>query len=445
VRLGGIDYAWVYASPVQYPANPRLSQIAEKATLLGYSWHQDSDQMQVKVVWQNDGLIADEAVAMRPVSDGSQGAGDWQLCQPSPGDETAVREVGEMVESICRLSVTSVTSGIGGLEFAIRETSERFRPFDFPLARVAFRLEENGDVIHLTKTEMYDAVLERELPPTATRVQLNHANRARLVGYEMQPSSLLPGETLTVTLYWQALQPIELDLLESVKLLDTGNSPVAEVDHTPPTRTKNWWPGEVVSDTVILPVAENVSAPAVLRLDVGLLYLEKMLVLPVFDEAGSEVARSIAQVKLLPPAWPDLEETERVSYVFDEALVLEGTQLEETTIIPGEALAIDLYWASLTPIDEDYAVFIHLLDEAGNLVGQGDGPPVNGRYPTSQWSSGEVILDRHLVTVSKQVRPGRYTLVVGLYRGADGTRLLARSATGGITDAVILGELYVQQ
>jgi hypothetical protein len=291
---------------------------------------------------------------------------------------------------------------------------------------------------------MYDAALERELPPTATRVQLNHANRARLVGYEMQPSSLLPGETLTVKLYWQALQPIELDLLESVKLLDTGNWPVGEVDHTPPSGTKNWWPGEVVSDTVVLPVAGNVSAPAVLRLDVGLLYLEKLLVLPVFDEGGDEVSRSIAQVKLLPPVWPDLEETERLSYVFDEVLVLEGMQLGGGAINPGETLTLDLYWASLTSVDEDYTVFIHLLDEADNLVGQGDGPPVSGRYPTSAWSAGEVILDRRVIPISNQVASGRYTLVGGLYRGSDGTRLLARSLEGDTIDSIVLGEVNVR-
>jgi hypothetical protein len=444
VRLGGIDYAWVYASPIQHPANPRLSQVPDKATLLGYTWQQVGDKEQVKVVWQNDGLDAGEVIAVRLVSDESGEVGGWQQCRPTSGSEVLVPEAGEVAESICSLPVLNTTPGIGGLEFAIQDNVGRFTPIEFPLARAAFRVEGKGDIVPLTQTEMYDAALERGVPSTATPVRLNHTDRARLVGYEIQPSSLLPGETLAVTLYWQALQPIELDLHESVKLLDTANSPVGQIDQAPPLGTEHWWPGEVVSDTVLLPIAEDVSSPAVLQLDVGLTYLEKLLVLPVLDEGGSEVSRSIAQVKLLPPVWPDLEGTERVSYVFDEALVLEEIQLREGAINPGETLTLDLYWASLTSVDEDYTVFIHLLDEAGNLVGQGDGPPVSGRYPTSAWSAGEVILDRRVLPVSNQVAPGRYTLVAGLYRGSDGTRLLARSPEGDTTDSIVLGEVSVR-
>jgi hypothetical protein len=286
--------------------------------------------------------------------------------------------------------------------------------------------------------------LERELPTTATPVRLNHADRAQLVGYEIQPSSLLPGETLKVVLYWQALQPIELDLHESVKLLDNSSTPVGQVDQPPPVGTEHWWPGEVISDTVFLPITEDVSPPAVLRLDVGLMYPENLVVLPVFDERGSEVSRSIAQVKLLPPVWPDLEGTERLSYVFGDTLVLEGMQLWDRTISPGHSLTFDLYWSSLAPVSEDYTVFIHLLDEAGNLVAQGDGQPVHGNYPTSAWSPGEVILDRHIVSISSEIRSGNYTLVAGLYRGSDGTRLMTGSLGGNATDAVILGEIRVQ-
>jgi hypothetical protein len=291
---------------------------------------------------------------------------------------------------------------------------------------------------------MYDAALERGVPLTATPVRLNHTDRVRLVGYEIRPSSLLPGETLAVTLYWQALQPIDLDLHESVKLLDTANSPVGQIDRAPPLGTEHWWPGEVVSDTVFLPIAEDVSPPAVLRLDVGLTYLEKLLVLPVFDEAGSEVSRSIAQVKLSPSVWPDLEGTERLSHVFDDSLALEGVQLGDRTVSPGESLTLDLYWSSLAPVSEDYTVFIHLLDEAGNLAGQGDGSPVNGRYPTSAWSSGELVLDRHVIPVSNEIPSGHYTLIAGLYRGSDGTRLMTGSIGGDATDAVVLGEIHVR-
>jgi 4-amino-4-deoxy-L-arabinose transferase-like glycosyltransferase len=444
VRLGGIDYAWVYTSPIQHPANPLQSQVPDKAKLLGYNWQQVGDKEQVKVVWQNDGLDAGEVIAVR-LSSGEIGeVGKWQQCQSTSGSGVLVPEAGDVVESICSLPELNTTPGIGGLEFAIQDEAGHLTPIEFSLARAAFRVEGTGDIIPLTQTEMYDAALEWEVPPSAMPVRLNHSDRARLVGYEIQPSSLLPGETLAVTLYWQALQPIELDLHESVKLLDTANTPVGQIDQVPPLGTERWWPGEVVSDTVFVPVADDVSPPAILRLDVGLAYLEKLQVLPVFDEVGSEVSRSIAQVKLLPTAWPGLEGTERLSHVFEDSLALEGMQVADRTVSPGESLTLDLYWSSVAPVGENYTVFIHLLDEDGNLVGQGDGLPVNGRYPTSVWSPGELILDTHVIPVSDEIPPGRYTLIAGLYRASDGTRLMTGSKGEDATDAVSLGEIYVR-
>ncbi len=444
VRLGGIDYAWIYAKPVQYPADPRLSQIPGKATLLGYSWQQAGDQMQVKVTWQNDGFQADEAMVMHLVSDTQRVEGDWQLCQTVPGSEMAARTLGEVAESLCPLPSGGTVPGILGLEFAVQESSGRLTRFDFPLAHAALRFGDGGDIIPLTQSEMYDAAIAREIPPTAVQVRLNHGNRARLVGYEVEPRTLLPGEALTVKLYWQALQPIELDYLESVKLLDSANLPVGAVDQTPPLPTTRWWPGELVPDTVVVPLNAEVSPPAILQLDVGLLYLETLRTLPVFNVDGQEIPRSLAQVKILPPTWPDLKGVKRLSYVFDESLILEGMHLPETTVTSGDILSLELYWSSLNQVNENYTVFIHLLDEAGNLVGQGDGPPVNGYYPTSAWSSGEVILDTHVIPIPDELASGRYDLVAGLYRDTDGTRLLARTSEGNTTDAVVLGEVYVR-
>jgi hypothetical protein len=444
VRLGGIEYAWVYSSPIQYPANPQLSQIPGKATLLGYNWQQAADQMEVVVVWQDDGLKATETMAMRVLSADSGEVGDWQQCKLASGHEIAVRETGEVAESICPLPVMDSPPAGGGFEFAIQDATGHFTSFDFPLARTAFRTEETGGIIPLTKSQVLDATLEWQVPSTATPVRLDHGHRARLVGYELQPESLLPGDTLTVRLYWQAMRPIELDLYQSVKLLDLAGSPVGEVDQAPPAQTKYWWPGEVVSDTIVLPIASDVPPPSVLSLDVGLMYPEQLLVLPVYDEDGNEVSRSIARVKLLPQVWPDLEATERLAHVFGESLLLEGVQLKETTVSPGESIVLDLYWSSLAPIGEDYTVFVHLLDEAGNLVGQGDGAPVSGHYPTSIWSPGEVVLDRHVVSVADQIQPGDYTLMGGLYRESDGTRLMTGSTNGKVTDAVVLGEVNVQ-
>ena len=42
-------------------------------------------------------------------------------------------------------------------------------------------------------------------------------------------------------------------------------------------------------------------------------------------------------------------------------------------------------------------MFAHLADEEGNIITQGDGPPLNGDYPTGAWGPGELVVDQHSV------------------------------------------------
>ena len=70
----------------------------------------------------------------------------------------------------------------------------------------------------------------------------------------------------------------------------------------------------------------------------------------------------------------------------------------------------------------DYTVFVHVRDEAGATVSQGDGPPAQGLYPTSLWQPGEIIRDERRVLLDS-LPPGRYDLVVGLYDLNSGVRL----------------------
>ena len=59
------------------------------------------------------------------------------------------------------------------------------------------------------------------------------------------------------------------------------------------------------------------------------------------------------------------------------------------------SLSLVLYWRCLEHIEKDYTVFVHLLDAEGNILAQGDSPPVQGHYPTTTWAVGEVVRDEH--------------------------------------------------
>ncbi|MFB0535943.1 MAG: hypothetical protein ACETWR_13295 [Anaerolineae bacterium] len=59
------------------------------------------------------------------------------------------------------------------------------------------------------------------------------------------------------------------------------------------------------------------------------------------------------------------------------------------------SLSLVLYWRCLERMENDYTVFVHLLDAEGNIVAQGDSPPVQGHYPTTMWAVAEMVRDEH--------------------------------------------------
>ena len=81
---------------------------------------------------------------------------------------------------------------------------------------------------------------------------------------------------------------------------------------------------------------------------------------------------------------------------------------------------VSLRWRALAAPRADYTVFVHVLDAAGKLLAQQDGPPRDGSYPTSLWSAGEVVDDPHALALPAQ--PG-LRLEIGLYTYPDLRRL----------------------
>jgi hypothetical protein len=91
---------------------------------------------------------------------------------------------------------------------------------------------------------------------------------------------------------------------------------------------------------------------------------------------------------------------------------------------------LQLHWRALETPTEDYTVFVHLLDEAGNLVAQQDNPPLRGQRPTTTWAAGEALIDPYDVSLPTDLPPGEYVLTAGLYRLEDLERLPVQDSGG---------------
>ena len=101
------------------------------------------------------------------------------------------------------------------------------------------------------------------------------------------------------------------------------------------------------------------------------------------------------------------------------------------------ALEVILRWMADGFVDADMTVFVHLVDEAGTVVAQGDGPPMDGRWPTSLWLPGLSLDDVHRIELPEDLATGRHALVVGLYDPRTGERLLATNGKDSVTVGVV--------
>jgi hypothetical protein len=92
--------------------------------------------------------------------------------------------------------------------------------------------------------------------------------------------------------------------------------------------------------------------------------------------------------------------------------------------------SVTLYWRARQPPQEDYVVFVHLLDADGQRAASHDAPPMDGRYPTKTWPPGEVVPDVHRLVTNRPIAQGTYQLSVGMYRWPSMERLPVWDAQG---------------
>jgi hypothetical protein len=129
---------------------------------------------------------------------------------------------------------------------------------------------------------------------------------------------------------------------------------------------------------------------------------------------------------------------------FADQIALLDIELTDPVLQPGGTLDVTLVWRALSPMNADYTAFLHILDERDQIVGQVDAWPVQGTYPTSQWTPGETVRDPYRVPIAADVTAGRYRLEIGWYLLGTMRRLNVLNSAGvAIDDRLLLDTLLV--
>jgi hypothetical protein len=135
---------------------------------------------------------------------------------------------------------------------------------------------------------------------------------------------------------------------------------------------------------------------------------------PVLDES----LRDLALSRYALPAGPDMA-------ILDAEPIgaPSGIELQTAAAEFGGVVRVVLLWHVIELpdrwADHEHKVAVRLVDEEGQVIASADRRPVNWRSPTSDWSPGDLIDDRHGLALPADAPPGAYSLEVVLYDEAS--------------------------
>ena len=262
-----------------------------------------------------------------------------------------------------------------------------------------------------------------------------------LLGVNLDTTSARPGERLYLTLFWRTDESPMPDYDVHLGLDDRMLYAGAPVHDTYPT--SGWATGEVVVDRYDPRLPRDTPPgeyPLGLRLGDPATDSGRNLTLGL----GVVTVQAIDRTFDVPPI------SHPLTAALGDQVELLGYDLAAEAVAPGDTLTLTLYWRTLTEMDEDYTVFVHLLAPDGSMTGQRDNKPVGGTYPTSLWLAGEVITDIYAIPVRADAVPGAHNLEVGMYIAEIGARLHAcgeqsRTIAGDYQDAILLQTITVTE
>ncbi len=382
--------------------------------------------------------------------------GDGQLVDRWLGSPL-LRSAGDLEAALLALGTPAPGAGAGRLWLVVDEARFR-RRFEPAFIQTVW---DRMDLVGYTPGVLVFRSLPAVEPAVSQASGALFGERLLLERYELgssgnRPAAVgqgevvaVPGEELPLTLYWQATGPQAGQLHVFVHIVGEDGQRFAPADGPPVAGLEgalpmDHWPvGETLPDRRMLPLPAGL-APGLYRLEVGLYEPATGDRLPVTAAEGrtADGALILDYFRVAEPAGAALPPPrEGLPIEFsgegDQARLV-AFSLGPEPIAAGGSLELALYWQSLEQLRGDYTVFVHLLDGEGRIWGQGDSRPMGGFYPTGLWDPGEVVVDRHHVTIDPGAPPGIYQLAVGLYHQPTGRRLVS---AGG--DRAVLGKVAV--
>ncbi|MBI5564418.1 MAG: glycosyltransferase family 39 protein [Chloroflexi bacterium] len=148
-------------------------------------------------------------------------------------------------------------------------------------------------------------------------------------------------------------------------------------------------------------------------------------------------------------AAPRLDASQSISATFGEAIDLLGYHPGSTPWQVGSTVTLTTYWRARQTMPFNYVLFVHVTpvdDLAGSPRFQDDRQPCEGSYPTTVWTTDEIIGEFRKLEVPADLKPGEYELSVGWYLLPDLTHLPVTRGPGHVgQNRLPLGRIQIEQ
>ncbi|MFZ1467313.1 MAG: DUF2142 domain-containing protein [Anaerolineae bacterium] len=251
----------------------------------------------------------------------------------------------------------------------------------------------------------------------ASAVETTFDQTLRLRAVAVTPNDLTPGQTVAVTLFWQALTAPGADYSISLTIVDDAGLVILRQDSFPARGnyvTSRWRAGEQVRDEHLLTLPLSAPAPCVCRLVVSV------------TRAADGTPVSASPTTLFQVSLGDLRIHPRlglagipnpVAWNFDDQIELVGYDVNRRSLAPGQTLDLALFWRPLQRLRTDYVVVTSLRPPANGAAAVDAAPIISTTNvtPTQDWQVGRLREEHYRLTIPANAAIGEYDILVSIF------------------------------
>jgi 4-amino-4-deoxy-L-arabinose transferase-like glycosyltransferase len=255
--------------------------------------------------------------------------------------------------------------------------------------------------------------------PIQHPVEARFDRMLQLEGYSLGSETIMTGEQLPLTLFWQARGASPDVEAVAVELQDMSGKVVVTEIKPFSISSMAWQSGDLLRQPFMFTLPPTLS-PGQYLLTVAVITPEgNRLAVNGTDRYSLQQITSIDRPRKFEP--PQIQDSLAVN--FGDTARLLGVDIPQHPVSAGSGVSLTLYWQAIATAGQNRKVFLHLTDDQGNIIAQKDQVPGNGKFPLTGWVPGEYITDEYILSLPPDTPTGTYLLRIGLYNTNDGSRL----------------------